>query len=579
LLKRVAAARPEDVLGVLSLLSRSDWGASRILDRLQSTMRGPGDARELARRRLALLALESAGGDVGARAAQLGASLAPTMMPITDWPKGEAKLQNKPRPWKSVIGQWPVQFTPHIGSELRGLSIDVLLTGFGRRNVGMGVHFAGCGEDRPWEIDLPRTDRSLGQSSDYRHGIGVGPLVVIQTSTGLHGLLPFDAAGERGASKLWDVSWIDMWGKVTTHSVNYLPRLSDVAPGRHPLDLDDFGRPLAQVGPVAASFFCYREFGRLVCCDTSTGRRRWDRASFEPDDIAVGDETAVIVVSPANRRVEVLDPLDGELVASHPVDFAGRHWRTAIETTAYLRSGAREMTAIPVKGPEEASEIVALNLKTGQRRWTRAIDPGAVEFMVGRRMVGTVDAKGIEFIDPVDGREKKRVLIEAPAEIVDVYAVDDPFAVMVCVFGKPAVEQLKPPLQLLGNRRKPYANGMVYGFDPDSLELKWSIPLEKSVFPLDQPRDLPLLVIWDAVIAAPTAEQLKRVERDVQGTYDLREDRIRCFDKRTGRQVGGDLKGEYVGSTGIVIERSQQAGWVDVRTAKGIYRFEVGAGR
>ena len=75
-----------------------------------------------------------------------------------------------------------------------------------------------------------------------------------------------------------------MWGKVTTHSVNYLPRLSDVT-GRHPLDLDDFGRPLAQVGPVTASF-CYREFGRLVCCDTATGRRRWDRGSLGPDDIA-----------------------------------------------------------------------------------------------------------------------------------------------------------------------------------------------------------------------------------------------------------------------------------------------------
>ena len=134
-----------------------------------------------------------------------------------------------------------------------------------------GWEFIFLVRSRPWEIDLPRTDRSLGQSTDYRHGIGVGPLVLMQTSTGLHGLLPFDAAGDRGASTLWDVRWIDMWGKVTTHSVNYLPRLLDVAPGRHPLDLDDFGRPLAQVGPVTASFFCYREFGRLVCCDTRDG--------------------------------------------------------------------------------------------------------------------------------------------------------------------------------------------------------------------------------------------------------------------------------------------------------------------
>ena len=176
------------------------------------------------------------------------------------------------------------------------------------------------------------------------------------------------------------------------------------------------------------------------------------------------------------------------------------------------------MTAIPVKGPEETSEIVALDLKSGQRRWKQSIDPAAVEFMVGRRLVGSVDAKAIQFFDPVDGSEKKKVSIEPPAEIVDVYAIDDPFAVMVGVFGKPAVDQLKPPLQLLGNRRKPYANGIVYGFDPETLELKWSIPMEKSVFPLDQPRDLPLMVIWDAVIAPPTAELRKRLDA--------------CFDER-----------------------------------------------
>jgi len=200
-----------------------------------------------------------------------------------------------------------------------------------------------------------------------------------------------------------------------------------------------------------------------------------------------------------------------------------------------------------------------LDLKTGQQKWKLALDPSAVEFVVGRRLVGSVDAKGISFFDPADGTEKKRVAIQAP-DTADVYAIDDPFAVMVGVFKQPAVEQLRPPLQLLGNRRKPYANGTVYGFDPKTLELKWSIPLDRSVLPLDQPRDIPLLVVHDALAVGP---------------QELREDRIRCFDKRTG-QLAGDLKRDLVGSTGFVIERSQRDGWVDIRTSRGVFRFDFG---
>jgi outer membrane protein assembly factor BamB len=562
LLKRVAAERPDDLSKVLNLLSRTDWGVSQILDRQTGRAAAAGDPREAARRRLTLLALEARGGESAARAGKLAASLQPPMTPLTAWPGGEP-VAEEPRPWKSLIGQWPAQFTPIDHSELAGLSIDVLLTGFGRRS-GMGVHFTGCGQDRPWEIDLPKNDRSLSQSADYRGGIGIGPLVVMQVATGLHGLLPLNAAGERQATKLWDVPWIDMWGNVATQSVSYLPRLSDVAPGRHPLDLDEFGRPLAQLGPVAPSFFCYREFGRLVCCDTATGRRRWDRAGYEPDAIAVGEQTAIVVVSPSAERVEILDPLDGQVVASRSMNFSAAHWRTAIGTTAYLRSGAREERAIPATEPSEPSEIVAVDLLTGERRWTRGLDPAAVEFVVGRRLLGAVGSGSIQFFDRTTGAEKQRIPIEAPREIAYAAAVDDPFAVMVCVFGPPAVEQLRPPLALLGNRRKPYANGVVYGFDPETLELKWTIPLERSVFPLDQPRDIPLLVIHDAtaVVAQPDLE--------------FRADRFRCFDKRTGRQIGPERGGELVTPSGIVIERSHEAGWVDVRTSKGVFRYQYG---
>jgi outer membrane protein assembly factor BamB len=510
---------------------------------------------------LTLLSLASAGGDVGPRAAQIEEALRPKSKEVAAWPANEPRMTSVRR-WKSLLGQWPVQFDRPATSELDCLSIDFKLTGFRVRNTGAGVHFTGCGQDSPWEIDLPKSDRSLGQSADYRQARSVGPLVLLQTGTGLHGLLPFDARGERGATQAWDVSWIDMWGSVTTHYVHFLPRLSDVAPGRHPLDVDDFGRPLTQVGPVTASAFCYREFGRLVACETSTGRRLWDRRDYDADAIDAGDESAVIIASPRRNRVEMLDPLTGALIGSQEAGVPASWWRRAIETTAILRQGESVRSVIPARQVDEPSELSAMNLKTGDLLWKQPIEAGAVDFTVGRRLVGAAESKSIRLFDAADGTEKGRVAIESLPDIADVYAVDDPFVLMICVFGPPVVEQLQPPLMLVGGRRRPYANGIVYGLDPRTLELKWTIPLDRSVFPLDQPRDIPLLAIHDAVIA------------EVKSDVPIREDRIRCFDKRTGRLVGQELRGEPVGTSGMVIERSHSAGWIELRTSKAIFRFD-----
>jgi len=353
-----------------------------------------------------------------------------------------------------------------------------------------------------------------------------------------------------------------MWGSVTTHAVHFLPRLSDVAPGRHPLDVDDFGRPLTQVGPVAASTFCYREFGRLVCCETATGRRLWDRTGYGSDAVAAGDEHVVIVVSPGRDRVEILSPQDGAVLGSRPLGVPSAWWRRALDTTAILRRGEAVRSVIPVKQVEEPSELSAMDLKTFERLWTQPLERKAVDFTVGRRLVGAVEEKSIRLFDPSDGAEKGRVPIESRPELADVYAVDDPFALMICVFGPPAVEQLQPPLMLVGSRRRPYANGIVYGLDPDTLQLKWTIALDRSVFPLDQPRDIPLLAIHDAVVS------------EVKAEVPIRADRIRVFDKRTGRQAGPELNGEQVGTSGFVVDRSQRQGFVELRTSRAIFRFD-----
>ncbi len=558
LVERLQSGRDSEVADLLELLTATDWGAERRLAFLDKPQRSHRPTHDFLRRRLAIMRLESLGGDVAPRARQLARSTTRNIAP--PWPEA-APVPAAVRPWNSFINQWPMPVQPDPQADLAGLSVDFQLQGFDRRRQSMGVHFAGAGQGSPWSIDLPKSNRSLAQSADYRQAQTVGPLVLVQAGTGLFGIVPFDEAGERRATHIWDVPWIDQWGAVASQSVSFLPRLSDVAPGRHPLDLDDFGRPLTQTGPVTSARFYYREFDRLVACDTATGRRLWDRRPFPADALAAGDENHLLLVLPRQNRIVTLDPLDGRLLADRPFGESTGQWRGTIGATAVLRS--RES---PSPAAADSSGLAAFDLVSGQIRWRHAVEANAVEFLVGRRLVGTVEPTAIRLFDVASGKQQASLPLELSREVADVYAIDDPFALMICVFGPPAIEQLRPPLMLVGNRRRPYANGTVYGLDPATLKLKWTLNLDRSVFPLDQPTDIPLLVINDAVLFIDENGQ------------ELRNDRIRCFDKRTGRQVGDDLLGQYIGGYGFVIDRDQTAGWIQVRTSKGIFRYDFSAG-
>ncbi len=264
-----------------------------------------------------------------------------------------------------------------------------------------------------------------------------------------------------------------------------------------------------------------------------------------------------MIVSPTRDLVETLDPLDGRLLNARPLGVALKHWNGACGGLAIVRTGRPEAPGIPATEP---STLAAIDLRTGQPRWREPIADGAVDFRVGDRLIGTVEPGRLRLLDLATGHERLNVGLNLPDEISAVHVVDDPWALMIGVFGPVAVEQLRPPLMHVGSRRRPFANGVVVGLDPESFVTRWTLPLERSVFPLDQPRDLPLLVIADAVLKGANG-------------IDFEEGRVRCFDKRKGRQIGPDL---MTGSahTGMTIERSQREGWIDIRTKSSIHRFD-----
>jgi hypothetical protein len=534
-------------------LAFTEWGAPLWLDRLPATL---DDVRELSEQestamRLRLTAWSSASGETGERADRHLVALSETRTARPEaWPSTKPAVATRAASVsigfraaaRNVVGDSPLQ------------DVHAETSYTGRR-----LRFSGAGENRPWEPWFPKREprqdkhRSFGGFTEYQRVWFVGPLVLFQDGTQMWGGSPFKRRGERGATLIWPPSGspaVDTWGEVDNMHVGFLPRISDMTPGAHLPDLDEFGRPLAQIGPVCAGYFCLREFGRLVAYETATGRRLWEREGFGKHDRAFGGDQTLVVWSGESQTFSVLRPLDGLETSQWQADFSPEELVSAVESTGFVLSRHES---------DEAAKLRAIDFSTGAAKWTCDVDPSARPFAVGRRLIGVVEPSRLRLFDQKSGAETS-VPVETPPEIDHAAAIADGHAVIILASGPATVGQTQIPLSATGGPRRPWANGRVYGLDPETLALRWTIALEETVLPLDQPPDVPIFVINDAVPPdrpdAPTAEG-----------------RLRCYDKRSGELLYEGLQRE-IGRADFVVERGEPGSWVDVRTSKSVVRFD-----
>jgi outer membrane protein assembly factor BamB len=530
-------------------LAGTTWGAAQWLDRLLPRVSRIQllDLEETTAIRLKLESLSAAEGAVGATARRLVETvrIRPPSRPEA-WPLVQPTVSMRE-------AHIPAAYHPIerriIGNEsLADLQVE--------NHIGEAeVRFSGGGEDRPWGLPLPETNRNLGHDADFQRAWFVGPLAVIQNGTRVLGVLPYNARGERETHLLWpteDKTPIDTWDSVSTMNVEFMPRMSDLSPGPSRNDDDEFGRPLAQVGPVRTDYFCLRQFSRLVAFETSTGRRRWVREDLPREATAYGDNGCIIVVDDGSRRASLLRPLDGREISNWPMDFRTEQIVGVVGKIAFVfQSGATDSPGV----------FRAIDLATGTAAWRAETTSDARPFLVGSRFAGVVEPSQIRLFDQSSGSEKT-IPVETPAAMENAAAIIDEHALIVLASGPPDISQTTLPLGAAGGTRRPWANGRLFGLDPHTLELRWTLELDGTVFPLDQPPDVPIFVINDTV-PVPGANDPSQVEG-----------RLRCFEKRTGELLFRSGPAEIGAGAKFVVERGEPGSWVEVRTSKRVIRFD-----
>jgi outer membrane protein assembly factor BamB len=350
------------------------------------------------------------------------------------------------------------------------------------------LRFYGDGISGSWQTVLATSSSPLKSVGRMYRGWGIGHFLVLQLGAELFGVSPFDGSGEPRVQRLWSV---DMADGSRQEDHQYAPAVPGFAEEELTM-LDAFGRPIANVGPVRASYLCYQTRGKLVCLDTATGQRLWQRYELPRQAVCIGDGENVFMIQPGGGVVTVLRVVDGATVSTFQMS-DGLGFRGSVLRASGEQILVAERSADSGRHPDllRVSKIATLNLQTATVEWSSDVDPESTVFAIGPNWIGILQASGeLRIIDFESGREFKKFTVQRPDRIRAVNVSSDASSHVI------ALSDTAESAFLNGRgARNPSLTGQLVAIDAVSATLKWQRPVDRIRFLLDQPKNAPCLVL------------------------------------------------------------------------------------
>lgn len=354
------------------------------------------------------------------------------------------------------------------------------------------LRFYGDGISGSWQTVLATSSSPLKSVGRMYRGWGIGHFLVLQLGAELFGVSPFDGSGEPRVQRLWSV---DMAGGSRQEDHQYASAIPGFVDEELTM-LDVFGRPIAQVGPVRAGYFCYQTRGKLVCLETSTGQRLWQRYELPRQADCIGDGENIFLIQPRIGVVTVLRVVDGATVSTFQLsDTLG--FRGTILRVSSDRILAAERSADSARHPDllRVSKIATLNLQSATVEWSSDVDPESTVFAIGPHWIGILQASGeFRIVDFRSGREVETFRVRRPDRIRAIHVSSDASSHVIAL-SETAESQFLNGRSALGVARNPSVTGQLVAIDSVSAALKWQRPVDRIRFLLDQPKNAPCLVL------------------------------------------------------------------------------------
>lgn len=431
-----------------------------------------------------------------------------TSRPPDPWPRRIPEVSSE-KEQNDDVYFYPVPVEASPGSLVSRL--DVLI-----ERQTRSIRFAGGGQRGSWEVSLPSNKSPLRFVYNLCHGWGVGSLLIVRAGSELFAIAPLDDHGEPNARILWS---LDTSGGTPLRE---LPASVPVPaiPGFREANSRMVGvhdRVVAQVGPVRAGYLCYQEKAKLVCVETATGQRLWERWDLPTGITVSGDDETVLLHNPTTNELELLHALDGKPLGTV----------AAPTPKSVLRQSGRHAL---MESRAESYQLRRVDLTSGAPVWERAFPNGSRSFAMDSETVGVVQPDGaLQIIDEPTGKTRVTTRVRLPKQLTRIVCAADERWWYVAFSDEVRDEPRLKALQFQGGYRTPLVNGVLHALDRETGEVLWQRPLENEPFAMDVSKMAPILV--------RVFRPVNPARRDSTNPLDHLECHVRCFDKRTGEEI------------------------------------------
>ncbi len=450
--------------------------------------------------------------------------------------------------------------------------------------------FSGLGKKKSWTLPLHSGVRHQRQSNpELRQGWAFGQFLVVQVGTELFCVSSLNENGEALTAKkqdafLWPPKFksegeraelVDTLGNEDNTLLSLEQRSVSQIAGfiRPPIELfDAHGHRTTWVGPVSAGTLCFLQQGMLVCLDTATGQELWRRYDMPAGVRTFGDDGVIVMRYDGLRTMELLSPIDGRTLRSYETDYPPegllKHWgRLALVATGQPAQGTpfgapdQAVAPTPAKpvaiAPTEL-QLRMIDLSGPTTLWEKTFSPGSAAFEIDEDWLGVLTAEGLlSFLDIRTGQTIRETKVEVPRGLQQIVTAVTERTIYVSLSSPVTEKRLLNAAQVFQSQpgwRRAFVNGPLHAFDRLSGKYQWTRLIENRTLPLNQVRDVPLLLCVD----------IWREKSDPLTRYW-------CLDARTGKVVLDTSIPKP--SLAYTVERDLAEGWVELQLGDVNHRF------
>jgi hypothetical protein len=293
-------------------------------------------------------------------------------------------------------------------------------------------------------------------------------------------------------------------------------------------------------GPLLESGVYFLEGRTLVCADPLSGEPIWTRDGMPSGADVYGDGEWIFVAPPGGGRAQVFHALDGAEGAPRPAESLANRWATwGRYVLAWKVKTAGDAAPSQTSGNEADDEQLArlprelwlYDAVSGTELWREQVPAGTRGTLVDCDEVALLQPDGRFVVRSLRGAD---VVLEARLNADDklrsVYVLRSRDQYLVAANRGEEQPANNPPIQIrsiASGGEVPLVTGQLYAFQRSTGKASWPapVPIERFGFPLDQPRETPVLLFLRQ--STPATGQGPRREQTS----------VLCLDRRDGKPL------------------------------------------